>query len=337
MLRDKAPGRPDSWRPNWRVIGSSAAVLLIALVVGLVAFDVAVSNRGLGVLEAVAAQQWILLGVAGLVTQLGDPWFLLLVASFLYLIGSTETLIDGPRGGAFVVAMTFAAFSLTDLLKNVFLAPRPAGAGEIVVPVWMPAVVDGLVRGIATADGYAFPSGHALGTTAVFAALASRLAIGSSRLRWGAATVGAIAVAATRVLLGVHFFVDILAGVLAGVALFAIGAKLGLRHPLRMFGLGIGIGVLAVVASAVSPAEEVWKAGQWLGASLGAGGVWYFVRPSRTLEPIIAFVIGLPIAALWVGIYVTAPPLPITVLGTAVAAGVTVATPTLAVRVRKAS
>lgn len=337
MLRDKISGRSDSWQPNWRIIGSTTAALLIAIVVGLIAFDIAVSNRGLGVLRAIAAQRWVLLSAAGLVTQLGDPWFLLLVASLLYLAGSAETLIDGPRSGAFVLAMTFAAFSLTDLLKNVFLAPRPPGAGEVTVPMWMPAIAGDVVRSIATAGEYAFPSGHALGTTVVFAALASQLAVGSPAFRWAAATVGTIAVAATRVVLGVHFLIDIVAGILAGVTLFAIGATIGRRRPLRVFALGIGLGLLAVAASAVSPASEVWKAGQWLGASLGAGGAWYFVRPSMTLDRTWAFVTGTPIAALWVGIYVASPPLPVTVVGTALAAGATVIAPTLAARTQDAS
>jgi hypothetical protein len=230
--------------------------------------------------------------------------------------------------------VTFAAFSLVDLLKHVYVAPRPPGAGSVTVPAWLPAVLAGSFRSITTGTGYAFPSGHAIGTTAVLAALAHKVDIGPPVARWSVAGAGIVLVIASRVVLGVHYLVDVAVGVLAGLALVAVAVAVGEDGPLNVFGLGAVLGVLAVVASAYAPAGEVWRAGQWLGASLGAGVAWYAVQPSRRLDPVETVIAGVPIGVAWVAIYVTSPPLPVTVVATAVAAGLTVLAPTLTDRLR---
>ncbi|SFR57504.1 PAP2 superfamily protein [Halogeometricum rufum] len=322
----------DGDRPSRWTVALAAAAAVGVVLASAFAFDIAVPNRGIGVFQLLSSPTSATLAVAGLVTQFGDPWFLLLTATLLYLLGTERSLVQRPREGAFVLAVTFAAFSFIDLLKNVFVAPRPPGAGTVALPTWLPAVLAGPFRSITTGTGYAFPSGHALGTTAVFAALAYRLEAGSGATRWTVALVGVLLVAASRIVLGVHFFVDIAVGLLAGASLFAAAAAVGSRDPLRVFALGSILGVLAVVASAVSPAGEVWKAGQWLGGSVGAGIAWYVVRPSSQLSLRETVAAGVPVAVLWVGVYVTSPPLLVTVVGTAVAAGVTIAAPTLAGR-----
>jgi membrane-associated phospholipid phosphatase len=330
MVRDELADRVDSARVDWQTIAgvTTAAFVLVAVLAAVL--GVAVPKRGVGVFAELSAQTGVVLGGAGVVTQFGDPWFLLLTATLVYLLGTERSLVAEPREGAFVLAVTFGAFSLIDLLKNVFLAPRPPGAGTVTVPVWLPSALAGSFRSITTGTGYAFPSGHALGTTAVFAALAYRLAVGSRRVRWSVATVAAALVAGSRIVLGVHFLVDVAVGALAGLSLFAVAATVGRRDPLKVFVLAGVLGVLAVAASAASPGGEVWKAGQWLGGSIGAGAAWYAVRPSHELDLRGTVAAGVPVAALWVGVYTTSPPLAVTVVGTAVAAGITILAPTVA-------
>jgi undecaprenyl-diphosphatase len=80
----------------------------------------------------------------------------------------------------------------------------------------------------AAALGPSFPSGHASTAAATYAALALILARGrSARVRallTGAAAGIAIAVAASRVLLDVHWVSDVIAGLCVGWAWFAICA-----------------------------------------------------------------------------------------------------------------
>jgi undecaprenyl-diphosphatase len=83
--------------------------------------------------------------------------------------------------------------------------------------------------------GTSFPSGHTTAATATYLAVALILAIGTSpkarAVLFGAAIAIGVAVGCTRVLLGVHWFSDVLAGLAIGWAWFglcavAIGGRL---------------------------------------------------------------------------------------------------------------
>ena len=72
------------------------------------------------------------------------------------------------------------------------------------------------------ASGYSFPSGHAMGSTVVFGALAYLVLRSHVRWRWKAAALAlattlVIGVALSRVYLGVHWISDVGAGVTAGL------------------------------------------------------------------------------------------------------------------------
>jgi hypothetical protein len=98
---------------------------------------------------------------------------------------------------------------------------------------------------------------------------------------------------------------------------------------LRVFGLGTLLGVLAVTVSFGATEPIVWKAGQWLGASVGAGFAWYYFSPPSFLSTRQMVAVGVPISLLWITIYVTSPPLAVTAVGTALAGGITIAAPAL--------
>jgi undecaprenyl-diphosphatase len=81
---------------------------------------------------------------------------------------------------------------------------------------------------LTTFSGPSFPSGHTTAAAACFAAFA--LVLGRRRslqvkaLLGGAAVAIAVGVGATRVLLGVHWFTDVVGGLALGWAWFAIGS-----------------------------------------------------------------------------------------------------------------
>lgn len=333
MLSNDLTDRAGTEGPNYRMLAVLSTTALAVILAGVVVFDLAVPNREFWLFEPLSPSTGVVIGIWGLITQLGDPWFLMVLAILVYFLGAERSLAEGPRDGAFVLAVTFAAFSLIDLLKNLFAAPRPSGAGTVTIPTWLPPVLEGTFRSVTTGTGYAFPSGHALGTTAVFAALASQLKVGSPSVRWAVAGAGVALVATSRVIIGVHFVVDVGVGVVAGASLFAIAASIGEKRPLRVFALGIVLGLLAVGVSATQLPGDVWQAGQWLGASLGGGLAWYLVRPSDTLNHQQTIIAGTPIAILWVVVYLLSPPLIVTVVGTAVLSGLIISAPTLAKRV----
>lgn len=111
--------------------------------------------------------------------------------------------------------------ALDELVKHLVARPRPN---------W--------VHPVAHTAGYAFPSGHTAGATAVYGALAV-LVVLATRRRWVAAVALATvvltvaAVAASRVLLGVHYPTDVTAGALlsTGWVSACTAALTGRRRP----------------------------------------------------------------------------------------------------------
>lgn len=79
-----------------------------------------------------------------------------------------------------------------------------------------------LAEALREASGYSFPSGHAMGAIVVLGAIAYLIWRGTSPWRWrslGLAVLGStvLAIAASRIYLGVHWISDIAAGLIAGL------------------------------------------------------------------------------------------------------------------------
>jgi membrane-associated phospholipid phosphatase len=98
------------------------------------------------------------------------------------------------------------------------------------------------VTPVASTLGPAFPSGHTTGAAACFAALALLLGRGRSRTTQavlaGTAVFVALAVAASRVLLGVHWLTDTIGGLALGWGWFAV-CSIAFGGRLLRFGLPV--------------------------------------------------------------------------------------------------
>ena len=140
------------------------------------------------------------------ISQLGGTAFIvpaaLVLAAFEFRRTRSATVI------AFLTLVVGGQFALSNLIKFVVGRPRPSLAQ------------------LTGFSGSSFPSGHATTVAACYSAFALVLGVRRSRRTRIAlsSTAGAVigAVAATRVLLGVHWLTDVLAGVFTGWAWFAI-------------------------------------------------------------------------------------------------------------------
>lgn len=113
----------------------------------------------------------------------------------------------------------FGGAALNHLLKHTIQRPRPG-----------PEPLD------VTATDFSFPSGHAANATLLYGALAM-LVFRHARSPWlrglsaGLAAAAVLLVGSSRLVLGAHRFSDVVAGVLLGLLVLALGA--GMRAVLR--------------------------------------------------------------------------------------------------------
>jgi undecaprenyl-diphosphatase len=146
----------------------------------------------------VVAHRWLLSLVRAL-THLGDPAVVTAVA----VVAAAACLVAGRRrAGVYLLLVRVVAVVLGFALKDGVRRARPV-----------------LAHPVAHANGFSFPSGHALGSAAAYASLA--LVLPRRVPTWprvALAVMPPAVVAATRVFLGVHFPSDVVAGVVLGWA-----------------------------------------------------------------------------------------------------------------------
>lgn len=167
-------------------------------------------TRGIGAIDAI---QGVLPPGAGDVlaalTQLGDAWLLVVVLSLVYWFHDREN-------GAFAILTLLGALALVVGVKTFIGWPRPPPATRLVV-----------------ADGFGFPSGHAIAATVGWGALAIALDEPTPRRRYALAAAIVLLVSITRVGLGVHYAVDVVAGMAVGVAYLLVISLLAGQDPWR--------------------------------------------------------------------------------------------------------
>jgi membrane-associated phospholipid phosphatase len=316
-------------------------------VTGIVAPD-----RGLGEIAVVDALPEFVVVLFAAVTHLADPWFLFALLAVGYWFASEGVAGSPRRAGATAIAAVTCAYAATALGKAWFAVPRPPGAMPPAdVPTWLPALLTGWYEAQVLSDGFGFPSGHATGGAAAYLALALLYdRLWTDRARYFAAGAVAVAVAASRVVIEVHFLVDVLAGLAVGagtvaVALWLAGDPRVRRSasaetaagptadlnpaPAFLLAAVVSAGALAV-AVAGGYTGKVVEAG--VGIATGAGGAvgWRLVEGDEPAVPVRVAVPALAVTGgLWVGADALAGTLPVTLVATTAAVVAVVALPAL--------
>ena len=242
-------------------------------------------NRGVGEIEAAQrlVPEW-LYPLLEATTRLGDVSVLVAVTIAAVLV------LERDRAVA-LFGIVIGGFALLAGLKATFGFPRP------------PAEVQ-LVETATTG----FPSGHALGATVVYGALALAVDVGSRRARYVAVAILVSAISLSRVVLGVHYLADIAVGGATAVGYLwladrSVRAGLG-----RTLAVALSLGVAAVAAAAVfgpTPRTDCLEAvcldqdaAMWAGAAVGAATAWGVGdRWPTVLRPAFAFVVAFGLLA----------------------------------------
>ena len=317
------------------------------------------AERGVGEFAVVDALPEVIVVVFAAVTHLADPWFLFALLAVGYWFAGDEVAGSPRRAGATAIAAVTCAYAATALGKAWFAVPRPPGAMPPAdVPTWLPTLLSGWYEAQVLSDGFGFPSGHATGGAAAYLAIALLYdRLWTDRRRYLAAGAAAVAVAASRVIIEVHYLVDVLAGLAVGAGTVAVALWLAGDPRVRRSadadpsaGPTAGLDpapafALAAVGSAGAPALA--GAGGPTGGGAGAGGRgctgaggaigWRLVDgaepsvPARVAVPALAVTGGL-----WVGAYALSGALPVTLAATTAAVVAVVALPALPGRVEPA-
>jgi len=241
-------------------------------------------GRGIEISEALQemAQEPVIV-IFALLTQLGDVWFLFFLGGMHYAVGDKipQWGIERRRG-LFVLGLLLTYVVLIGVLKEFFMLPRPPGAGTPPEIQWIPSVFQGVFANISTGGGYGFPSGHALGSTLVWGGFA--LVMGKDRFSraWLAlAGVVVVIVSLSRVVLGVHYLIDVVVGIVIGVVVLSVLYKITDRgiNPSRILVVAMAIGVLGLLQGFTFESVAA------VGSAVGAWLVWRVVGDSTPAHP----------------------------------------------------
>jgi membrane-associated phospholipid phosphatase len=291
------------------------------------------ASRGIGVTEAIYGNAPdIMLLLFALLTQLGDGWFLFVLAGTIY-IGSTLVPVVGVERdkGLFVFGVVLAYSNVSGALKGFFQSPRPPSADTAPTIDWLPAAIDAVFTPVAMAGapGTGFPSGHALGASAVWGAIALVSLRGSRVQRFGVASLAIGIVSLSRLVLGLHYLVDVIVGTAIGVTVVSVCYLLSDRgqRPEFVVLLAVLFGVAGVVVDYSIDTVAVF--------GLTAGGLlaWFAVssqippRPATSTDAtlgILSFVIA---GIIFIGSYELSGSLLLVFFGTTVAGALAVGAP----------
>ncbi len=292
------------------------------------------STHGVGLVEALEALPDPVVVLFVLVTQLGDLWFYFLALSTVYFFGDRLPRLRGAvdrRKGAYLVALALGAAALTTALKATFAFPRPPGAGAAELVALFPHPLDGVYAAAATGDGYGFPSGHATGAAVVWVGAATVLGVGTPRARYAVAGTVAVLIALSRVVIGVHFALDVVVGLAVGLCYLVVADRLSDRGARPGRGLSLAV---AVALAGLLLAGFRWEPVAVLGATLGARIAWgalgsaLVAVPASTRAGLVNLAVGLPaFGGLFGLVYAVEPAPPVAFVGTALALGGVLATP----------
>jgi len=270
----------------------------------------------------------------GLLTQLGDAWFLLLLLGTGYWLAPRELASDPRRTGAALIGLALSGLALTIGLKSAFALPRPPGAGEATATEWLPALLRVAYADAVTGDGFGFPSGHAVAATVVYGGAAWLLdrVDRRRRLLGGAAVV--LVVDLSRVALGVHYLLDVVAGTLLALAFLWATLRAGAVRPGRAFALAAALSTaaLAVALARAHPASTA-EAAMTLGAAVGGLLGWRFTAvrsPDAPVSPPVGIAALAVAGGTWGAVYLLETPVALALVAGAAATWLLVSLPSIA-------
>lgn len=139
-----------------------------------------------------------------------------------------------------IVAVVLGGLASIVALESIFALSRP--------PETLHAV---------EANPYGFPSGHTMGATICWGALAWWYRPGNPGIRMAAVSGVVALVGLARLTLGLHYLPDVIAAVAFGIGYLVVVGGFTIGQPDRAFLIAIGIAAIAVVVSVADPRSVI--------------------------------------------------------------------------------
>jgi len=295
-------------------------------------------SRGVGLTELLGELPTAVALVFALITQLGDFWFAAVASVLAYWLASATPRVG--RGltrerGAMVLGLVVTAAAVSTTLKALFAFPRPPNPEIVAAAAGLPFPVGAFYESVVTGSGYGFPSGHATTTVLVWGGFAWALEVGTRRQRYAVAGAVVAVVSLSRLVLGVHYLVDVVAGAtIAATVLWLTLTKLA--TPTRVFAFVTVVAAVGVLAGGVTR-DTAGVLG------LGVGGLVAWTALDGVPAPTrrggagtVALGAGV-LGALAAGILFFEPPNPVVGLLTALGMGAALSLPLVGERLAKKS
>ena len=260
------------------------------------------------------------------ITLAGDAWFVLVGLVLLYWIGPQyDTELRSVA--VFVIGLAVVGLAVVLTLKTAVGLPRPSSTP--LDPTTLPAVVGPFVAAEIDASGFTFPSGHAVAATVVYGGLGLLVSIGRRRTRYLVAAGVILLIGLSRLVLGVHYPRDVIAGIAVGAGILAVGLTVcrdGDRlRPERLFGLAAVVALVGfVIASNGGHTRELTQATIAVGTGVAGGGLWYQWRPRLLAAPPVSLPVSLGGFAVVGGLWGLAYAGGLSTIATAIASGLAV-------------
>lgn len=194
-----------SLEPATALLAVGAALLLLLTVLVGAGWDAIqdLDRAVSGAAHDLVGESSATLSLARGLTHLGDP---LVVTLATFALAAGLAVARAYRAAIYVLAVRLVVVVATTGIKDAVARARPDEAHPVAI-----------------AHGYSFPSGHSSGSAALWCSVAVLIAARTRRsVAVAVAVVVPVVVATTRVLLGVHFLTDVIAGLVLGVEI-AVG------------------------------------------------------------------------------------------------------------------
>ena len=200
---------------RYKAYGPIVAIVLVGGVVTAIAGD-----QFLDLAELVHAKSTVLQETDARITNWAIAHRSASATSFFVVM----TTIGGPVGASVISAIVAAILLIKRRYRwFLYLAVTSLGGGLLNMELkrYFARARPDIAEMLRRAQGYSFPSGHAMGSTVVFGALSYLAFRTAPKWRWKTAALALaltliLAVALSRVYLGVHWVSDVAAGIACG-------------------------------------------------------------------------------------------------------------------------